>query len=412
MTLRICHLGKFYPPAPGGVETHVQTLARAQARLGAAVRVICVNHRNAASTDVTWQSLASTPTVQETDAGVRVTRLGRRASVSRLDLCPTLPTALWKLRDEGVDVVHVHAPNPTMFMALAALPRFSTLVVTHHSDVVKQRVLGRLFAPLERHVHNRTALVLSDSEAYAGGSSVLQALGAKVRALPLGLDLAPFVRPSAGAQAWAARLRRDLGQPLWLAVGRLVYYKGLTTAIDALARVPGRLIVVGTGPMGSALRARATVRGVADRIDWFGQIDQDQLVGAYNAATALWFPSNARSEGFGLVQVEAMASGCPVINTAVPHSGVSWVSRDGETGLTIPVDDPEALASAARRLLNDPNLRDRLRRMAVVRAQREFDDGVMARRSLDLYAQAIEASPRDAAGGRSRAIAAGFEAIG
>ena len=61
MSLRICHLGKFYPPAPGGVGSHVQTLARAHARLGATVRVICVNHRDAASADVTWRALASTP---------------------------------------------------------------------------------------------------------------------------------------------------------------------------------------------------------------------------------------------------------------------------------------------------------------------------------------------------------------
>ncbi len=161
MTLRVCHLGKFYPPAPGGVETHVQTLARAQARAGAVVQVVCVNHRDASSTDVTWRPLGATPTVVESDRGVRVRRLGRRASVSRLDMCPSLLGTLWKLREERTDIVHVHAPNPTMFLALATLPPFSTLVVTHHSDVVKQRVLGRVFAPVERRVHERTALVLS-----------------------------------------------------------------------------------------------------------------------------------------------------------------------------------------------------------------------------------------------------------
>jgi rhamnosyl/mannosyltransferase len=300
-----------------------------------------------------------------------------------------------------------------MFMALAALPRFSTLVVTHHSDVVKQRVLGRLFAPLERRVHNRTALVLSDSEAYVGGSPVLQALGEKVRSLPLGLDLRPFLEPGPKATEWAARFRGDLGGPLWLAVGRLVYYKGLTTAIDALPSVPGRLLVVGKGPMEPLLRARAIERGVADRIEWLGHVDRDQLVGAYSAATALWFPSNARSEGFGLVQVEAMASGCPVINTFVPHSGVSWVSRDGESGLTIRVGDAEGLATASRRLLEEPGLRSRLSGLAVARAKREFDDGVMARRSLELYARAIETSPGRSATGRHRgAVRDGLVAVG
>jgi rhamnosyl/mannosyltransferase len=182
MTLRICHLGKFYPPPPGGVESHVQTLARAQARLGADVRVICVSHRNAAKRDVTWDRFASTPTVEERDEGVHVTRLGRQASLSRLDLCPSLPRALWRLRNERIDIVHVHAPNPTMFLALAALPPFCTLVVTHHSDVIKQRALGRVYAPVERRVHNRASLILSDSEAYVEGSAVLQALRPRCRA--------------------------------------------------------------------------------------------------------------------------------------------------------------------------------------------------------------------------------------
>ncbi len=404
MSLRICHLGKFYPPAPGGVEVHVQTLARAQARLGADVRVICVNHRNAGSTDVTWQLLGSTPTVEESDRGVRVTRLGRHATVSRLDICPSLPRALLSLRDEGVDVVHVHTPNPTMFLALAALPPFPKLVITHHSDIIKQRVLGRAFAPLERRVHQQSSLVLSGSEAYIGGSPVLQRLGAKVQALPFGLDLGPLLEPSASARSWESRLRGELGQPLWLAVGRLVYYKGLATAIDALAELPGRLLIVGTGPLERDLRARAVARGVADRINWVGYADPDKLVGAYRAATALWFPSNARSEGFGLVQVEAMASGCPVINTAIPHSGVAWVSRHDDTGLTIPVGDSASLAAASRRLLDEPGLRDRLAARAVERARSEFDDVVMAERSLELYAQLGQGPARRTAWGRGRAV--------
>jgi rhamnosyl/mannosyltransferase len=389
MTLRICHLGKFYPPAPGGVETHVQTLARAQARAGADVQVVCANHRDARGVDVTWKSLVSTPTVNEVDEGVRVTRLGRRASVSRLDLCPQLIGAV-RAMCRNVDILHVHAPNPTMFLALAGQPLLPMLVVTHHSDVIKQRFLGRVFAPLEWGVHQRTSLVLTTSDAYVDGSSVLQRMRQKVKCLPLGLRLEPFVRPSDEAIEHRARLRARLGEPLWLSVGRLVYYKGLATAVDALAEVSGRLLVVGTGPDERALKARALERGVADRIEWAGNIGVDELVGAYHAATALWFPSNARSEGFGLVQVEAMASGCPVINSAVAHSGVPWVSRDGESGLTVPVDNPRALADASRRLLLEPGLRDRLASAAARRATLEFDDTVMAERSLELYAQAFQ----------------------
>ena len=145
----------------------------------------------------------------------------------------------------------------------------------------------------------------------------------------------------------------------------MVYYKGLDTALKALVSAPGKLLVIGDGPLEKSLREQAQRFRVADRVVWHGRASADELVGAYHAATALWFPSLARSEGFGLVQVEAMASGCPVINTAVPASGVAWVSSHEETGLTVPVGDALALAAAARRLVEEPGLRDRLRRQAL-----------------------------------------------
>jgi rhamnosyl/mannosyltransferase len=116
-------------------------------------------------------------------------------------------------------------------------------------------------------------------------------------------------------------------------------------------------------------------------------VTEDELVGCFLAATALWFPSNARSEAFGLVQVEAMACGCPVINAAIPASGVPWVSRHEETGLTVPVNDPQALALAAQRLLHEPGLRERLVRNGRERACQEFDHFHMADRSLAAYQQ-------------------------
>jgi rhamnosyl/mannosyltransferase len=382
--LRVCHLAKFYPPAPGGIESHVRTLARAQAELGAKVRVVCVNHRDRHGRDVTWEPLARTDTVDEWDGSVRVTRLGKWGNLARLDVCPGLPAALGRLRGE-VDVLHLHAPNPMMTLALAAAPLAGRLVVTHHSDVIRQRVLGLVFRPFERLVYRRAVSILCTSPRYAEGSPLLAGHNGKVGVLTFGIDLRPYREPSAAARDHAKELRAEHGQPLWLAVGRLVYYKGLHNAVRALTAVPGRLLVIGEGPARAELQRLAVAEGVADRIIWRGHVSEDELIGAYHAATALWFPSNARSEGFGLVQVEAMASGCPVINTAILASGVAWVSRHEETGLTVPVEDAEALAAAARRLIAEPGLRDRLAEGARRRAGTEFEYCSMAARSLGVY---------------------------
>src|SRR4051794_2422022 len=117
-SLRVCHLGKFYPPATGGMERHVQTLARAQAALGAEVRVVCVNHLDRQGRDVTWNAFSSTPTVKEWDGVVQVTRLGRQASLSRFEVCFGLLRLLSGLKRSGVQLVHLHVPNPTMLLAL------------------------------------------------------------------------------------------------------------------------------------------------------------------------------------------------------------------------------------------------------------------------------------------------------
>jgi glycosyltransferase involved in cell wall biosynthesis len=393
--VRVCHLGKFYPPAPGGMESHLRTLALSQAELGAEVHVVCVNHRDGRGRDVTWQTLTPTATVEEWDGPVRVTRTGRRAAVARLELCLGLPRLLASVQHR-VDLLHLHVPNPTMLLALAAVKLRLPLVITYHSDIVLQKRLVRLFRPFEHLVFRRSRSILLTSPAYAEGSEFLQAYRDRWTVVPFGIDLRPYLEPGAEAQTATQRLREVYGQPLWLAVGRLVYYKGLHNAIEALRHVPGELMVVGEGPLGTELRGLADRAGVADRVIWVGRLSDEELAGAYRAATALWLPSNARSEAFGIVQLEAMASGCPVINTAIPHSGVPWVSRHEETGLTVAPNDPAALAAAANRLLHEPGLRRRLAEAARERAVREFDAVLMAQRSLTVYRRVLSrpAAPR------------------
>lgn len=373
-TLRVCHLGKYYPPAPGGIETHVRTLARSQAEQGASVRVFCINHE-------------AGPTVHEQDGPVALTRFGRAASAAKLDVCPELIGALRRVE---ADILHVQVPNPTMILALLlARPRLP-LVVSYQSDVIRQRLRRWLFRPIERHVYRSARAILVSSPFYAGGSRFLRSYATRLDSLPNGIDLGPYLRPSVEHAAEAARIRRRYAGPIWLGCGRMVYYKGFSNAIRALSGVPGTLVLVGDGPDRPALEAEARRLGVADRVAFLGNLPHyHDLVAYYHAADAFWFPSNARSEAFGIVQVEALASGCPVINTAIPHSGVSWVSPHMETGLTVPLDDPEALAAASRRLLEEPGLRERLATAGRRRAIEEFDHRVMADRSLAIYRRVL-----------------------
>jgi glycosyltransferase involved in cell wall biosynthesis len=369
--LRVCHLGKYYPPAPGGIETHTRTLARAQADLGASVRVVCVNHERG-------------PTVHEKDGPVAITRVERRASGLKLDYCPGLVRTL---REIEADVLHMQAPNPTMILALLAARPKLPLVVTYQSDVIHQKLRALLFRPLERRFYARVAAILPTSPPYATGSEFLRSYSDRLRVVPMGVDLVPYRNCTDADRAEAARIRAEhaRGGPLWLSVGRAVYYKGFMNAVRALKQIEGRWVLIGDGPEIPALRAEADRLGVLDRIDFAGTLPYLKIIPYYRAADAFWFPSNARSEAFGLVQVEAMAAGCPVINTEIPGSGVPWVCGPEGTGLTVPMNDPGALATAARRILDEPGLRSRLIAAARARAEAEFDHRTMAKRTLDVY---------------------------
>ena len=376
--MRIVHLGKYYPPAVGGIETHTRTLARGLAARGHAVTVVAVGH-----------DTGPAGVTRERDGPVAVVRVGRRASVAKFDVAPGLTATLRRLLADPPDVWHLHAPNVTMTLAVLALPRLRPLVITHHADIDRHHALRHLVRPFESRLYRRADLLLATSPPAADGSPRLAGCRAKVEVLPLGLDLRPFTDPSPGAVACANRHRHNDPGPRWLTVGRLVPYKALDVALRALRRVPGTLLVVGTGPMGAAWRALAATLGVADRVAWCGRVSPDELAGAYLAATAHWFPSNAPAEGFGLVQVEAMASGCPTVNAAVPRSGIGWVCRDGVSGLTVPVNDPAAFAAAAHRLLSEPGLRDRLSADGRREACERFTAAVMAERCETLYRRVV-----------------------
>ena len=347
-----------------------------------------MNHADVLGRDVTFDRLARTPTVEEHDGPIRLYRVGRRANVAKLDLAPGLFRTLRRLLCDLPDVWHLHAPNPTMMLALLALPRLRPLVITHHSDIVRQRRLRWAFGPIERAAYRRATRILATSEEYAKGSEILRSFAAKVIAVPLGIDASPFREPNATALTHAVHFLKMCGAPLWLVVGRLISYKALPVALEVLKHVPGKLLVVGTGPLEAELKRTAESLGVGDRVVWHGSASSDELVGAYLAATALWFPSAARSEAFGLVQVEAMAAGCPVINAAIAGSGVPWVCRHDREGFTAPVGDPVAFAALANRML-EPGTRERLASAGRQRAASEFDHRLMAERTLAIYRDAL-----------------------
>lgn len=371
--VRVVHVGKFYPPHPGGMERHLEDLARG------------LRDRAEVEAEVVVSADGPRTTVETVD-GVRVTRVGTRATVAGASLNPGMAAAI---RAARADLVHLHHPNPTASLSWRASGHRGPLVVTYHSDIVRQRVLRALVAPLLDGVLRRAAAIVASSPDYAASSPVLRRHAARVRVIPFGIDPAPLREVDADA---VRALRQRYGGRVVLAVGRLVYYKGLQYLVRAMRTVPGTLLVAGDGPLRPALDAEARAAGVADRVAFLGAVPD--LRPLYHAADVLALPSVARSEAFGLVQLEAMACGVPVVNTRL-DTGVPFVSRDGETGLTVPPADAEALAAALRRLLDDAPLRARLGEAARRRVDEVFGRDAMVSRTADLYHEAMARAAAD-----------------
>ncbi len=361
--LKVLHVGKFYPPHMGGIETHLQAL--------------CGQLRRSVDLRVVVSSEDERP-VEETIEDVRVSRVPTRLTVASTPICPGMVS---EIRRSNADLVHIHLPNPTAVLAYLGSGHRGPLVVTYHSDTVRQKVLGPLFAPFLHRALRRASAIIATSPDYRRTSMVLARYLDRCHVIPYGIDVEEFKRADPAA---VGEVRARYGERLILSVGRLVYYKGFEYLIRAMQQVRGRLIIIGDGPLRQKLQQMVVELGVGDKVVLAGEIQNAQVAPYYHASDLFALASIARSEAFGIVQIEAMSAGLPVVNTKL-DSGVPFVSLHEETGLTVPPGDCDRLAAAINRLLDNPDLRAAYGRAAQQRAQQEFAIDVMTARTLALY---------------------------
>jgi len=318
--------------------------------------------------------------------GIRVVRAGRMGTISRAPFCPSM---VWHTARTAADIVHIHLPNPGAVMAYLASGHRGQLVLTEHGEVVGRRLLKAAFQPFLNSALRRAAAVIATSPNYLPHSSVLSAVPHKCRVIPNGIKVEHFARVS---PARTAPLRARYPGPMFLAIGRLVGFKGFEYLIRAVARVPGSLVIIGEGPLGDQLRELSHTCGAAGRVHFPGGVPNDEVIPYLHAADVFVLPSIENRESFGIVQLEAMACGKPVINTNLA-SGVPFASLHGVTGLTVPPADVDALADAMQTLASDPELRSRFGAAGQNRVRSEFTVERMAQRTVELYHEVWERRP-------------------
>lgn len=369
------HFGKLLPPPFAGVEAHVDLLLRALHPEVRGTLLACGDPADAIDR------------IAEFPYRLIVKRLyGRVASA------PVAPGMLADVRRElasgRCNLLHLHAPNPQGDIAGLLCAGKAPIVLSWHSDIVRQRSLLHLYGPIQRRIIARADRIIVFTPAHYTSSAQLRqsAVEAKLHVVPMGFDFGRL-DASCADLAMTERLTRFAdGRPLLLTVGRHIYYKGFEYLLASLTRLRSDavLAMIGTGPLGTDLRRLAAELGVADRVLFLGEVDAAQLAAAYHRCDVFTLPSIEPSEAFGMASAEAMACGKPTVVCELGN-GVNFLNRHGVTGLTVPPRDARALAQAIDTLMLDDALRARTGAAGEAWVRSHFSMQAMRDGTLSLY---------------------------
>ena len=388
---RVCHAYKIHVPDPttGGITEIIRTLAT---RLGWPSEIVVARPHGLGRTDVV--------------EGVRVYRSTSFGSLWSMPLAPFYPLLLWQ-RSRQVDIVDYHFPFPLADLAFALwLPRRVALVVHWHAEIAAQKAVLPYIGWLLRRTLRRADCIVVSSQALLDHSPFLRAFAEKCVVVPYGIDTESWSTLDAGEQLHVEDLRQRCRRSI-VAVGRLVSYKGFDVLLDAMPKVDGQLTIVGSGPLQDRLVEQIKSLQLQDRVHLTGYMEHSELKCLLHACNVFVLPSVEESEAFGLVQLEAMAAGTPIINTCLP-TAVPWVARDGQEGLTVTPRSADELAAALTRLLDDPVFASELGQRGRRRAAERFSADRFIRETAEAYSAALgkrrqtDRNPQLARSGNSR----------
>ena len=316
---------------------------------------------------------------------VPVERVRSFGDVLSLPAAPTYPWRLWR-RIAQHDLLALHAPFPLADLVFAfGLGRNRPLVVHWHADIVSHAALRRFVEPLMRRTLRRADAIIVSDAVLVENTPLLREFSNKCHAVPFGVDIAKYDGPTPRHDRVNARGR------LVLACGRLVPYKGFDVLVRAAFGQSFEVWIVGEGRERERLEQLIENLGLQDRVRLLGSVPESERVKLMCIADVFVMPSVTNAETFGLVQLEAMAAGRPIVNTAL-DTGVPHVARDGIEAITVPPGDARQLGDAINTLIADPERRQRMGLAARKRAITRYSTTAFKEGVETVYRQVIAAA--------------------
>lgn len=359
--LSILQLGKFYP-IKGGVEKVAYDLMMGLSSRNDHCDLLCA----------TVSGRGKTLQINPHAKLIECHSWGKTAATM---IAPSMITTFRRICC-NYDIVHVHHPDPMAAVTLW-LSGYKGKVVLHwHSDILKQRILLKLYRPLQDWLLRRADLIIGTSPVYLKESPFLKHVQDKTICLPIGVSA--IVPDEAAVEKLGQRYG---GKKIVFSLGRLVPYKGFTHLIDAARYLSNDYVVLigGTGTLRKKLEKKIRRLGLENKVMLLGRIPKNELPAYFGASKVFCLPSVQKTEAFGIVQIEAMSCGKPVVATRIPHSGVAWVNQHGVSGLNVTPGNARELAQAIQHIADD----DAVYEQYAVSAKNRYHDLFTKERMID-----------------------------
>ena len=335
--MKVVQINKLYFPWLGGVETVVKQIAEGIAKKSIESCVIAVNGQNSKRTS----------TLKLNKVTVIKSKLNFFFGAQPISF------SFFKvLKKNKADIIHLHLPNPFGVLCYLISKPKGKLLITYHSDIVKQRVLKFFYKPLLNIILKKADKIVATSQNLVNSSLILTKYKEKIVIIPLGINSKDYDID----ENILLKIKKKYGENFLLAIGRLVEYKGFEYLLKALPEVPDKkLYIIGDGKLKNHLNEIIKEKNLTDRVTILKPLPFENLKAIMKLAKMFIFPSISNNEAFGIVQLEAMYFENPVVSSDLP-TGVTFVNQHERTGLVTRKRDSESIAAAINKLLNEPEL--------------------------------------------------------
>ncbi|MCA4822986.1 MAG: glycosyltransferase family 4 protein [Serratia rubidaea] len=371
--MKVLHFYKtYYPDSFGGIEQVIYQLAEGGVEKGVSTEVLSVTPSDKDSCEVISRHVAHKVrqdfSIASNPFSFRVIKKFRELS-------------------EQVDIIHYHFPWPYMDIVHFLSGVKKPTVVSYHSDIIRQKKLLHIYKPLMHLFLKKVDCIVATSPNYVATSDVLDIFKDKVTVIPIGLDKATYPIPE---QSRLDKWQQKIGQPFFLFIGTLRYYKGLHILLEAATGAPYPIVIVGAGPIENELREQAQQLGLKN-VHFLGALPDEDKTALLMLSYGIVFPSHLRSEAFGISLLEGAMYRKPMISSEI-GTGTTFINIDNQTGLVIPPSNPSALRKAMDKLWSEPKLAEEFGNKAYERYEAKFTSRQMVGAYAEIYTRLLSES--------------------